>query len=171
MSENKFPDREAFLVNLLSFRQWLRIGGMLLAGFASWALTFIQIAVAILQAIHVLVMGQPNGRLAGAGSIMALYQAQIWLFNSHASDTPPWPVTDLPGAPSDLDTESTAASQDSKPSPASSSADDSDVFGDMSFESAAAHHESDAQSASDNEVSDSDVEPQAGNDFGSGPRP
>lgn len=97
------PNRDEIVTNLLSWKQWLRILLMVAGGLISWVITFGQILTGILQALFVLILGDDNLRLRKAGTVLAMYQAQLWLYISYATDTVPFPFSDLPEAPDDLD--------------------------------------------------------------------
>lgn len=96
------PDRE-ILGNILSAAQWMRI--LLMVGFAilSWLLRFAQLVITIIQILFALISGRPNLNMSRAGTVLALYQAQIWCFLSYSSELRPYPFNDLPDSGKDLD--------------------------------------------------------------------
>lgn len=138
--------------NILSPSQWVRILLMIGFGILSWLLRFAQAVITIIQILFALITGKPNFNMSRAGTLLALYQAQIWFYLSYSSDLRPYPFNDLPDSGEDLD-ESMKAELDMEeekepvyssprhhsgsaggPAGAESRAGDrDDVFSDMSF--------------------------------------
>src|SRR5688572_16637895 len=89
--------------NILSASQWLRI--LLMLGFVilSWLLRFGQLAIVVIQVLFALITGRANDNMRRAGTLLSLYQAQIWLYLSYSSNVKPYPFSDLPEEGDDLD--------------------------------------------------------------------
>lgn len=157
--------------NILSPSQWIRILLMIGFGILSWLLRFAQAVITIIQILFALITGRPNVNMSRAGTLLALYQAQIWFYLSYSSDQRPYPFSDLPDSGEELDEsmksgldveqKTGAAYRSSRyrseaaagPAAADRAATDSDdVFSDMSF--------TDADSA--DRDSDEDVPPPGG---------
>lgn len=124
--------------NILSMEQWLRILLMIAFGVLSWILRFLQIIVAVIQALFALVTGRDNLNIRRVGTVLSLYQAHIWLYLSYGTDAKPFPFNDLPQSADDLIVEPPAypetdeAPQDVGETSGQQSQGD-DVFSDISF--------------------------------------
>lgn len=101
-SIDEVPDKDV-LGNILSLAQWIRI--LLMIGFAllSWFLRFVQLVITFIQILFALITGGPNLNMSRAGTVLALYQAQIWCFLSYSTELRPYPFNDLPVSGRDLD--------------------------------------------------------------------
>ena len=150
---------EKILENLLSPKQWIRIVLMLFFALISWLVRFAQILIAVVQAICVLISGEENERLRTAGMVTSIYQAQIWLFLTYASDSKPFPMSDLPQDINDLDLNKDDVVYSYTPSESEEEVNESDddVFSDMSFTaSEASSKASSNQTSSNTEITSAD---------------
>ena len=150
---------EKILENLLSPKQWIRIVLMLFFALISWLVRFVQILIAVVQAICVLISGEENERLRTAGMVTSIYQAQIWLFLTYASDSKPFPMSDLPQDINDLDLNKDDVVYSYTPSESEEEVNESDddVFSDMSFTaSEASSKASSNQTSSNTEITSAD---------------
>lgn len=83
--------------NLKSKRTWVRFLYMLVFLLVANLVAILGLAVVGLNFLIVLITGQPNERLKGAGGTIASYMAEIVRFLSYNSDTKPFPFdSELP---------------------------------------------------------------------------
>jgi len=92
---------EKMVNNLKSESRWLRLAFMLLFAVVAYLAAFVVILLAIAQAVHRFVTGDPNQRLLKLSASVNRYIFQITRFLTYNSDVKPYPFSDWPTRESD----------------------------------------------------------------------
>ncbi|MGB0360125.1 MAG: DUF4389 domain-containing protein [Endozoicomonas sp.] len=87
---------EKIVKNLKSESRWFRLLFMIFFGITAYLAGFLLMIIAIIQAVHGFVMGEPNQRLLSFSSSVNQFIFQIASFLSYNSDVKPYPFSDWP---------------------------------------------------------------------------
>lgn len=88
---------ESVVNNLKSESRWLRLVFMVVFALAAYLAAFLVGLLALVQALHGFIKGEPNGRLLGFSDGLNQYIYQIVRFLTYNSDIKPFPFLDWPG--------------------------------------------------------------------------
>ncbi|WP_067517800.1 DUF4389 domain-containing protein [Endozoicomonas ascidiicola] len=95
---------ENIVDNLKSESRWFRLVFMVLFGIAAYLAGFLVMLIALIQAVHGFVVGEPNQRLLSFSDSVNQYIFQIASFLTFNSDVKPYPFSDWPqGSSTDVD--------------------------------------------------------------------
>ena len=87
---------EKIVDNLKSESRWFRLLFMVFFGVAAYLAGFLVMLIAIIQAAHGFIMGEPNQRLLSFSGSVNQFIFQIASFLSYNSDVKPYPFSDWP---------------------------------------------------------------------------
>ena len=89
--------------NLKSESRWLRLVFMVIFGVVAYLAAFLVMLIAMVQAVHGFIMGEPNDRLLGFSAGVNQFIYQIASFLTYNSDIKPYPFSDWPKATASAD--------------------------------------------------------------------
>ncbi|USE39288.1 DUF4389 domain-containing protein [Endozoicomonas sp. SCSIO W0465] len=89
---------EKIVNNLKSESRWLRLVFMVVFAFVAYLAAFLVMLIAIVQAVHGFVMGEPNDRLLKFSGGVNQYIYQIAGFLTYNVDVKPYPFSDWPAS-------------------------------------------------------------------------
>lgn len=82
--------------NLKSESRWLRLLFMVLYAMGAYIAAFLVLMVAIIQAVHGFVKGEPNARLLSFSAGLNSFLYQVMQYLTYNSETKPFPFSDWP---------------------------------------------------------------------------
>ena len=87
--------------NLLNLVTWVRLLLICLFLVARWMVLVIINVLVAAQFLFVLITGEKNESLNSASAMMSAYLLQIINYQTFASDTQPWPLSEFPDSASE----------------------------------------------------------------------